>query len=60
MDYSSDHDHNRSVITFVGDLGSVQEAAFRLTRQAVELINMEEHQGAHPRIGAVDVILDSH
>ncbi|HAN95579.1 glutamate formimidoyltransferase [Candidatus Darwinibacter acetoxidans] len=56
LDYSSDHDHNRSVITFVGDLGSVQEAAFRLTRQAVELINMEEHQGAHPRIGAVDVI----
>jgi len=56
MDYSSDFDHNRSVITFVGDLASVQEAAFRLTKQAVALINMEEHQGAHPRIGAVDVI----
>ncbi|HKM42484.1 MAG TPA: glutamate formimidoyltransferase [Limnochordia bacterium] len=56
LDYSSDHDHNRSVITYVGDLASVQEAGFRLTREAVRLINMEEHQGAHPRIGAVDVI----
>ena len=56
LDYSSDHDHNRSVITYVGDLASVQEASFRLTREAVHLINMEEHQGAHPRIGAVDVI----
>lgn len=56
LDYSSDYDHNRSVITYVGDLESVQEASFRLTREAVRLINMEEHQGAHPRIGAVDVI----
>lgn len=56
LDYSSDHDHNRSVITFVGDLLSVQEAALRMTAKAVELINMEEHQGAHPRIGAVDVV----
>ncbi|MCK9525233.1 MAG: glutamate formimidoyltransferase [Limnochordia bacterium] len=56
LDYSSDHDHNRSVITYVGDLASVQEASFRLTQEAVRLINMEEHQGAHPRIGAVDVI----
>lgn len=56
LDFSSDYDHNRSVITFVGDLAGVQEASFRLTREAVRLINMEEHQGAHPRIGAVDVI----
>lgn len=56
LDYSSDHDHNRSVITYVGDLEAVQEASFRLTKEAVYLINMEEHQGAHPRIGAVDVI----
>lgn len=56
LDYSSDHDHNRSVITYVGDLASVQEASFRLTQEAVRLINMKEHQGAHPRIGAVDVI----
>lgn len=56
LDYSSDHDHNRTVITYVGNLASVQEASFRLTKKAVELINMEEHEGAHPRIGAVDVI----
>lgn len=56
LDYSSDHDHNRTVITYVGDLEGVQEASFRLTKEAVRLINMEEHQGAHPRIGAVDVI----
>lgn len=56
LDYSSDHDHNRTVITYVGDLAGVQEASFRLTQVAVRLINMEEHQGAHPRIGAVDVI----
>ena len=56
LDYSSDHDHNRTVITYVGDLAGVQEASFRLTQEAVKLINMEEHQGAHPRVGAVDVI----
>ena len=56
LDYSSDHDHNRTVITFVGDLVAVGEAAFQLTSKAIELINMEDHQGAHPRIGAVDVI----
>lgn len=56
LDYSSDYDHNRTVITYVGDLADVQEASFRLTQEAVRLINMEEHQGAHPRIGAVDVI----
>lgn len=56
LDYSSDYDHNRTVITYVGDLAAVQEASFRLAKEAVGLINMEEHQGAHPRIGAVDVI----
>ena len=56
LDYSSDDDHNRTVITYVGDLAGVQEASFRLCQEAVRLINMEEHQGAHPRIGAVDVI----
>jgi len=56
LDYSSDYDHNRSVITYVGSLTAVAEASFRLTQTAIGLINMEEHQGAHPRIGAVDVI----
>lgn len=56
LDYSSDKDHNRTVITFVGELTAVQEAAFRLTKKAVKLIDMEQHSGEHPRIGAVDVI----
>ncbi|AZR74610.1 glutamate formiminotransferase [Anoxybacter fermentans] len=56
LDYSSDADHNRTVITFVGEMEPVKEAAFRLTKKAVELIDMEKHTGEHPRIGAVDVI----
>lgn len=56
LDYSSDYDHNRSVITYVGDLQAVAEASFKLTQAAVNLIDMEKHQGAHPRLGAVDVI----
>lgn len=56
LDYSSDYDHNRTVITFVGDLDRVQAAAFRLTEEAVKQIDMEKHRGAHPRLGAVDVI----
>tara|TARA_Y100000589_G_scaffold131563_1_gene125304 strand:+ start:5094 stop:6788 length:1695 start_codon:yes stop_codon:yes gene_type:complete len=46
---------NRTVITFVGDPESVIEAAFRLIKKAAELINMEEHKGEHPRMGATDV-----
>ncbi|MCL0104743.1 glutamate formimidoyltransferase [Dehalococcoidia bacterium] len=53
---SSDADHNRSVITFIGDSEGVKEAAYRLIEKAVALINMEEHQGSHPRIGACDVV----
>ncbi|MCL0065825.1 glutamate formimidoyltransferase [Dehalococcoidia bacterium] len=53
---SSDADHNRSVITFIGDSEGVKEAAYRLIEKAVALIDMEEHQGSHPRIGACDVV----
>lgn len=49
-------DTNRTVITFVGDPESVLEAAFRLVAKGVELIDMSAHKGAHPRIGAVDVV----
>lgn len=49
-------DTNRTVITFVGDPEAVLEAAFRLTQKGVELIDMATHRGAHPRIGAVDVV----
>lgn len=46
---------NRTVVTFVGDPESVQEAAFRGIRKAAELIDMSRHHGAHPRMGATDV-----
>ncbi|MFN2181307.1 MAG: glutamate formimidoyltransferase, partial [Candidatus Promineifilaceae bacterium] len=55
LDVSADADHNRTVITFVGSPGSVEEAAFAAIRTAAELINLDEHEGEHPRIGATDV-----
>ena len=47
---------NRTVITFVGEPEAVLEGAFQLIRKGVELIDMASHRGAHPRIGAVDVV----
>src|SRR5437870_9542261 len=49
-------DTNRTVITFVGDPEAVVEGAFQLVKRGVELIDMSTHRGAHPRIGAVDVV----
>src|SRR5690349_12257778 len=49
-------DTNRTVITFVGPPDAVLEAAFRLVKKGIELIDMSSHRGAHPRIGAVDVV----
>src|SRR5689334_24884750 len=49
-------DTNRTVITLVGDPDAVLEGAFQLVRKGVELIDMTKHRGAHPRIGAVDVV----
>lgn len=56
VDFSSDPDHNRSVLTFIGPVEEVIEAAYRLTGKAIELINLQTHTGTHPRMGAVDVI----
>lgn len=56
LNRSSDSDHNRSVITFAGSPESVSEAAFRSIQRAAETINMEEHEGQHPCIGATDVV----
>lgn len=56
LDYSSDADHNRSVLTFVGTVEGVEEAAFAAIRKAAELIDLDQHQGEHPRIGAADVV----
>lgn len=56
LDRTSDADHNRSVITFAGVPEAVSEAAFRAIKRASELIDLESHQGQHPRIGAADVV----
>ncbi|RME77827.1 MAG: glutamate formimidoyltransferase [Chloroflexi bacterium] len=56
LNYSSDPDHNRSVITFLGEPEKVLEAAKAMTLKALELIDMRQHQGSHPRMGAVDVV----
>ncbi|MFU2158003.1 MULTISPECIES: glutamate formimidoyltransferase [Caldisericum] len=56
LDVSSDSDHNRTVITFVGDRSNVLEGAFSVAKSAVELIDLRHHKGTHPRMGAVDVI----
>ena len=56
LDRESDADHNRSVLTFVGPPNAVEAAAFRAVEKAVELIDLTQHTGAHPRIGAADVL----
>ncbi|MDT7541726.1 MAG: glutamate formiminotransferase / formiminotetrahydrofolate cyclodeaminase [Acidobacteriota bacterium] len=52
----ADADHNRSVVTFVGEPAAVVEAALRAARVAVESIDLRQHAGQHPRIGALDVL----
>ncbi len=56
LDRSSDLDHNRTVLTFAGTSAGVEEAAFRAIKTAAELIDLDTHTGAHPRIGATDVV----
>lgn len=56
LDHSRDETHNRSVVTFAGAAEPVVRAATAAVGRALELIDMEQHSGAHPRIGAVDVM----
>jgi glutamate formiminotransferase/formiminotetrahydrofolate cyclodeaminase len=56
LDRHSDHDHNRSVITFAGPPERAVEAAFKGIAKAAELIDMDTHEGEHPRLGAADVV----
>jgi glutamate formiminotransferase/formiminotetrahydrofolate cyclodeaminase len=56
LDRHSDLDHNRTVLTFAGSPEAIEEAAFRSIAKAAELINLDEHRGEHPRIGASDVV----
>jgi glutamate formiminotransferase len=56
LDVHSDPDHNRSVVTLAGEPEPVTEAALRGVGKATELIDLRQHRGEHPRIGAVDVL----
>jgi len=51
-----DADHNRTVVTFIGGMEAVEKAAFLGIAKAAELIDMDVHQGQHPRVGAADVV----
>jgi glutamate formiminotransferase len=56
LDRTMDGDHHRSVITFAGEPEGVLEAALRAAERAVALIDLNEHAGEHPRMGALDVL----
>ena len=56
LGWESDADHNRSVVTFAGAAEAVMEGAIRGAGKAAELIDLNAHQGVHPRVGAADVI----
>jgi glutamate formiminotransferase len=56
LDYSSDASHNRSVFTLAGEADPLKTATLVLFEQAVEAIDLRQHRGEHPRLGAVDVV----
>lgn len=56
LNVNSDASHNRTVVTFVGEPQAAKQAAFKACAKAAELIDLEQHKGEHPRIGATDVI----
>lgn len=56
LDVDPGRSTNRTVFTFVGDPDSIVEGAFQFAKKAYELIDMTKHSGAHPRMGAVDVV----
>ncbi|WP_040212291.1 glutamate formimidoyltransferase [Clostridium polynesiense] len=56
LDYSSDKDHNRTVVTLVGEIEPIKSCIIEFMEKAIELIDLRTHQGQHPRMGAVDVV----
>lgn len=56
LDYSHDEDHNRLVVTVVGEPEPLREAVLEAIGVAVQVIDLNSHQGQHPRMGAVDVV----
>jgi len=56
LEHSADPDHHRTIFSFIGTPSSIFDASFAAVKEASQLIDMREHQGVHPRIGAVDVV----
>jgi len=56
LDYSSDADHNRTVVTLVGEPTAVENAIINMAEKVYGLIDMSVHHGGHPRMGALDVV----
>ena len=56
LDYQNDEDHNRSVVTVVGEPEALKDAIIHSMGEAIEAIDMNSHQGQHPRMGAIDVV----
>jgi glutamate formiminotransferase len=56
LDYSNDKDHNRMVVTVVGEPEPLKQAVIEAIGTAVKLIDLNKHEGQHPRMGAVDVV----
>ena len=56
LDYTWDQDHNRCVLTIIGEPEPLRDAMVEAIGRAVELIDMTKHQGQHPRMGCVDVV----
>jgi glutamate formiminotransferase len=56
LDYSNDENHNRMVVTLVGEYAPLRDAVIESVGRAIELIDLNKHEGQHPRMGAVDVI----
>ena len=56
LDYQNDEDHNRAVVTVVGEPEQLTEAVIEAMGIAIDIIDMRQHQGQHPRMGAIDVV----
>lgn len=56
LDYSSDKDHNRTVVTVIGEIGPLGDAVIEAIGTAAQIIDLTHHQGEHPRMGAADVV----
>ena len=56
LDFQTDEDHNRSVVTVVGEPGPLKKAVIESMGIAIDLIDMRTHSGQHPRMGAIDVV----